>query len=558
MAVNPSVTPGAKKPTEATQANQNAQQRFAKATQATQAPQTAQQQLNNAWAQQAANKSMTDAAQKINTAMQGRQTKATGATATQTVQPTAQQKQNASTTQEAKGGIYQVQPNGQAPKGLKVGDQVVTGGGTYTITGVNADGTYTSKLTNADQKTSNYTGQYSQVGGTTSQPSQPQRTQGYDPNVDYEAELAKAVAAGDLEAAAIIENARNTKIDAMGLGDKYGKTYQFAAYLNGADPTRAAQLISGYTTAPIKFPEVNGGSYRDILEQWRQSSIDQQNAQIDYATQLGITEAQRAEADAQPEFDKRLKQLDSDTARAMANSAFYAEARGDRGGIGQSQYNEVQAQALANKQAIQAERTKLATDTARTIADLRAKGEFEKADALLTANQEHLARLFELEQWLVNVGMSKAEFDQAKQQADLQHQLQVANITGEFDGQPTWSARKYDQETAAGIVNSLINAGLQPGEDLLKAAGLDAYSSDIARLVSQMSVASYGSGGGSDYRYYSADTGDNGDSGDRSTAADALAKGSQAGIDAALAAALAEAQKKNPPTNPKPGNAYEM
>jgi|GEM_PF-2037079 len=46
--------------------------------------------------------------------------------------------------------------SGKAPSGLPVGTQVVTGGGTYTITGVNADGTYTSVLTNRDQTTYNY------------------------------------------------------------------------------------------------------------------------------------------------------------------------------------------------------------------------------------------------------------------------------------------------------------------------------------------------------------------------------------------------------------------
>lgn len=38
--------------------------------------------------------------------------------------------------------VYQVGADGKAQKGLKAGDQVVTGGGVYTISGVNADGTY--------------------------------------------------------------------------------------------------------------------------------------------------------------------------------------------------------------------------------------------------------------------------------------------------------------------------------------------------------------------------------------------------------------------------------
>lgn len=57
-------------------------------------------------------------------------------------------------------GIYRVGANGSAPKGLKVGDQVVTGGGTYKITGVDSNGAYTSELFNGNQNTYNYTGAY--------------------------------------------------------------------------------------------------------------------------------------------------------------------------------------------------------------------------------------------------------------------------------------------------------------------------------------------------------------------------------------------------------------
>lgn len=57
--------------------------------------------------------------------------------------------------------IYRVE-NGKAPAGLSAGDEVVTGGGTYRITGVNADGSYQSKVSNKKQTTYNYKGQYTQ------------------------------------------------------------------------------------------------------------------------------------------------------------------------------------------------------------------------------------------------------------------------------------------------------------------------------------------------------------------------------------------------------------
>lgn len=56
--------------------------------------------------------------------------------------------------------IYKVNADGKAPSGLKAGDTVVTGGGTYKITGVNSDGSYKSQLASTASTTYNYTGGY--------------------------------------------------------------------------------------------------------------------------------------------------------------------------------------------------------------------------------------------------------------------------------------------------------------------------------------------------------------------------------------------------------------
>lgn len=56
--------------------------------------------------------------------------------------------------------VYRVESGGRAPAGLSAGDEVVTGGGTYRITGVNADGSYQSQLVNKNQTTHNYGGSY--------------------------------------------------------------------------------------------------------------------------------------------------------------------------------------------------------------------------------------------------------------------------------------------------------------------------------------------------------------------------------------------------------------
>jgi chromosome segregation ATPase len=61
--------------------------------------------------------------------------------------------------------IVKVGADGKAPSGLSVGDRVVTGGGTYEITGVNPDGTYQSVLVDKNQTTYNYKGEYDDPPG---------------------------------------------------------------------------------------------------------------------------------------------------------------------------------------------------------------------------------------------------------------------------------------------------------------------------------------------------------------------------------------------------------
>lgn len=67
----------------------------------------------------------------------------------------------------SRNGIYKVLADGSAPPGLKVGDQVVTGGGTYSIVEANTPGAsynaktgYWSLLSDPNQTTHNYTGPY--------------------------------------------------------------------------------------------------------------------------------------------------------------------------------------------------------------------------------------------------------------------------------------------------------------------------------------------------------------------------------------------------------------
>ncbi len=389
------------------------------------------------------------------------------------------------TTQERSGKIYQVQANGRAPQGLGVGDQVVTGGGTYSILSVNPDGTYKSKLVNADQTTQNYTGSYNSTTAPT----------GRYYRVGADGKSPSGLKAGDQ----VVTGGGTYIIEGFNEDGSYRATL--------VNKAQTSQTYRGEYATPGVNLENPTKDLKAILDQWFETSKNQSNQQIDYATEKGTTELNRALEDAAPQFQTQRNQLAANEARALDNSALYAEARGDRGGIGRAQYNEIQSAALQNRQAINAAQTKLATDTARQIADLRAQGEFEKADNLLKLTQQKLSQLMSLEQWGAQYAMSQEQMRQSLEQWQKEYDLNKANVTGYFtDGTPTRAATESAREAAAGIASALLEAGIMPNDEQLKALGMTSGQAQSYITAKQLQTAaksssrrgrSRGGGGGS-------------------------------------------------------------
>jgi hypothetical protein len=212
--------------------------------------------------------------------------------------------------------------------------------------------------------------------------------------------------------------------------------------------TAGSKTASNNNVIDLTKGTVDISGLRNWLSQQNTAAKQAAQANIDYATNQGIQELRRAEEDAKVQFDAQRKQINIDEARAKDNQALYAEVRGNRGGIGAAQYDAIMNTAAQNRLAVNQAQTKLATDTARAIADLRAKGEFEKADALLELTQNYLGQLISLEQWALNYGVSVAQFKQGLDQWNAEFALQEAQITGVYKGQTI--ATKTASTTSAG------------------------------------------------------------------------------------------------------------
>lgn len=162
------------------------------------------------------------------------------------------------------------------------------------------------------------------------------------------------------------------------------------------------------------------------LEQWQQSAMAQAAASRDYAVDKAVQQLLQAQADAEAQYQTQRDQIAKEELNALDNSALYAETRGDRGGIGRSQYDHIQAQAEANRQSVSNAQVQLATDTAQQIAQLRAQGEFEKADEMMEISQTYLLKLLEMEKWAAQYQLDVDKFQESIRQWEQEFQLTLA------------------------------------------------------------------------------------------------------------------------------------
>ena len=239
-----------------------------------------------------------------------------------------------------------------------------------------------------------------------------------------------------------------------------------------SDPS--STLPSGGVTIPSGGSGGNNGgssgtiqtqsNLKDLLDAWQQAAMSQSDGKVDYAVAKAVADLERALQDAQPQFKEQAESIDRNARQAMDNSALYAEMRGDKGGIGQEQYNSIQNTQAQNHLSVQQAQTKLATDTQRQIADLRAQGEFEKADAALEITQTYLAQLISLEQWAAQHNLSVDQFNAQLRQWELEYQLALKQFEVDKDlayGQLTGTIPSTGQSTLA---NQQFQAGLQQWE----------------------------------------------------------------------------------------------
>lgn len=274
------------------------------------------------------------------------------------------------------------------------------------------------------------------------------------------------------------------------------------------DPTNPSftSPVDGMSTTA---PDIQKSQYADtaVLENLLKEQMDvgeqQMNNTIDRAVQTGAEDLNRALDDAADAYQTERNQVARDAAIAEDNSALYAEMRGDDGGVGRAQYDAIANTAAQNQLAINQQQTQLASDTARQIADLRAQGEFDKADKLLELTQNYLGQLISIEQWGQQYNLSvdqinqaidqwKANYEKNAEQFIANYKLSEAGLTGEFGGVETMEKQKLSREESMELLSLLATYKVKPTEEQL--AFLD-LTPEQAEAVAKKVKSGNGGGG---------------------------------------------------------------
>lgn len=338
-----------------------------------------------------------------------------------------------------------------------------------------------------------------------------------------------------------------TEADLAAYAEKTGMTIDEAkAKIDGIIADLEASMPEGKADRVGRVDTVEEES---LLDEIKAAQEEQAQKQIDYAVKTGVDELTRAEEDAQSQFQTMRDQIAANERQALDNQALYAEARGDKGGIGQAQYGSIQNNAATNQLTVNRQQTQLATDTARQIADLRAKGEFEKADKLLSISQEYLSKLMQLKQWADETNVSIDEFNIGVQQWEQEYQAKLQQTLADLQiGATQWGtgldldregalldaqldlarmdtdlnisladklasmqldATHRTEEKAADAAKQMIQLGLQPTDEQLKAIGWtkDQYTAykDAMDRAQQAIQTGTGTGGRTAFDQLSAD-----------------------------------------------------
>ena len=272
-----------------------------------------------------------------------------------------------------------------------------------------------------------------------------------------------AKAAGDTAAMA----AANQAAEAVRKAAGYSGGGDGAGYIKTTPVSVAIPKIQ-----TVMVPKADTGELEAQLKETLEAAKTQAGAAIDQQVDQSVKELQQAQQTAQAGFAAQRRRIDLEEALGKDAQVLYAETRGDRGGIGAAQYDSISNTAAQNRLSVAREQRQLASDTAGKIAQLRAQGEYEKADKALELTQDYLSRLTGLAQWAAEYDLSAAKFQESVDQWRSEYEAEQRKLEGELAEQAAEQAEAV-RKNLAQTAQTLLKMGIMPSVSQLEALGMD-------------------------------------------------------------------------------------
>lgn len=313
------------------------------------------------------------------------------------------------------GKTVQVGSDGKAPAGLKAGDSVKTGGGTYRITGVNADGSYQSQRAPASVPPAY---RYTDYDGL-------KRTS--EDSTDYAANYKNYLNAGNLGAAQTALQQRSLKLG--GQPDSWQQSAQ-----DVLDRLKNEQAAEGHKSALDGYMDQYGGKaeeIRDYIDAQTRQNIANLDAQRDLVRQAG----EQANAAALQNYYSTINPngagAEQRAALGLSDSGLTETAQIAAANAYQGAVNS-NAQNVANQLA----QIDLAIQNARLTGDMQTAQELQSYyDSVLQAGQQNAANILAAGQWNIQNAQGQA----ARLQQDAWTR---AGLTGSYAGQQTLAGQQ--------------------------------------------------------------------------------------------------------------------
>lgn len=231
----------------------------------------------------------------------------------------------------------------------------------------------------------------------------------------------------------------------------------------------------------------NTKDYTEEITAQYEQVVKDRAAQTEQAVKNATEQLNQITAAGERIAAENTEQARADAAAIRATESAIAQNNGNRQQIGSSQYGVAENAYDQQRASIESARQQLQTDVSRQVADLKAQGKYEDANAALQAAQEKFRQLYEDQLRIDSNLRSNYEYQTGLRREDEA----ISREEAEIQRQQSEADKEWNRE----LGEYLLSHGVVPSETILAAMGLD---STAAKLYADTLTKSYGySSGGS-------------------------------------------------------------